>query len=281
MMRKTRQLSDRGMRVSYLQAGEGEPLILVHGVGMNAASWYPQIEVLSQHFQVIAIDMPGHGESDAFRHPVMLRDYVDWLAAFLQTLPQQKFAVAGHSMGALITAGMAIDYPQLINRAIVMSGVYRRSAAAQQAVLLRAQELAAGDARLDSPLARWFGDSDREAALREQVGGWLQEVNVQGYAAAYQAFASGDGVYADRWQDIRCPVLVLTGELDANSSPQMAQQMAAAAPHGRAVIIENARHMVSLTDARRVNNEMLSFLQGDPAIQGNRATMAGLSHADR
>ena len=281
MMRKIRQLSDRDMRVSYLQAGEGEPLILVHGVGMNAGSWYPQIEVLSQHFQVIAVDMPGHGESDAFRHPVMLRDYVDWLAAFLQTLPQQKFAVAGHSMGALITAGMAIDYPQLINRAIVMSGVYRRSAAAQQAVLLRAQELAAGDARLDSPLARWFGDSDREAALREQVGGWLQEVNVQGYAAAYQAFASGDGVYADRWHDIRCPVLVLTGELDANSSPQMAQQMADAAPHGKAVIIANARHMVSLTDARRVNNEMLSFLQGDPAIQGNRATMAGLSHADR
>ena len=281
MMRKTRQLSDPDMQVSYLQAGEGTPLILIHGVGMNAASWYPQIDALSRYFQVIAVDMPGHGESEAFRHPVTLPDYVDWLAAFLHTLPQQRFAVAGHSMGALITAGIAIDYPQLIERAIVMSGVYRRSVAAQQAVLHRAQELATGDARLDSPLARWFGDSDREAALREQVGGWLQEVNVQGYAAAYQAFASGDGVYADRWHEIRCPVLVLTGELDANSSPQMAKQMADAAPHGRAVIIEDARHMVSLTDARRVNNEMLSFLQGDPAIPGNRATMAGTSYADR
>jgi len=281
MMRKTQQLSDLSMRVSYLDVGQGDPLVLIHGVGMNAASWYPQIEALSRDFRVIAVDMPGHGESDAFRHPVTLRDYVDWLAAFLHTQPETRFAVAGHSMGALICAGLAIDYPQLIGRAVVMSGVYRRSEGARQAVMQRARELAAGDAQLDSPLARWFSNNEREALLREQVGDWLQQVNLQGYAAAYQAFAGGDEMYADRWHEIRCPVMVLTGELDANSNPQMAQQMAGAAPHGRAVIIADARHMVSLTDAERVNNEMLSFLREGSAGISNRAKMAGVSHADR
>lgn len=281
MMRKTQRLSDSQMRVSYLEAGEGTPLVLIHGVGMNAESWFPQIEALSAHFRVIAVDMPGHGESEAFNRPVTLPDYVAWLAEFLQQRPEPRFAVAGHSMGALITAGLAISHPGLVSHAIVMSGVYRRSDAARQAVLQRAKELAAGDAQLDSPLARWFGDNEREAALRDRVGGWLQRVNVQGYAAAYQAFASGDEIYADRWDEMQCPVLVLTGELDANSSPQMARAMADAAPLGQAVIIANARHMVSLTNAERVNQEMMAFLTAPVAAGSQNNALAGVSHADR
>lgn len=281
MMRKTRLLSDRQMRVSYMEAGEGRTLVLIHGVGMNAAFWYPQIEVLSRYFRVIAVDMPGHGNSDAFRHPVTLTDYVAWMNDFLCTLPERRFAVAGHSMGALITSGLAIDYPQRVSHAVVISGVFRRDEQARRAVQLRARELASGEAQLDSPLVRWFGNDADETILREQVGGWLAEVNLQGYAAAYQAFASGDRVYADRWKEIRCPVLVLTGELDTNSSPKMAQEMAAATPSGQAVIIDGARHMVSLTDALRVNNEMLSFLRYGPTVQSNNANMTGFSHANR
>ncbi|MGP3144752.1 alpha/beta fold hydrolase, partial [Serratia bockelmannii] len=71
---------------------------------------------------------------------------------------------------------------------------------------------------------------------------------------------------AQRWHLIRCPVLVLTGEHDANSSPEMARQMAQAAPNGRAVIIENAKHMVSLTDAQRVNALMLDFLTAEQPL---------------
>ncbi len=281
MMRKTQRLSDSQMRVSYLEAGKGAPLVLIHGVGMNAESWFPQIEVLSRHFRVIAVDMPGHGESDAFSRTVTLRDYVAWLAEFLATQPESRFAIAGHSMGALITAGLAITHPTLVSHAIVMSGVYKRSDVARHAVLQRARELAAGNAQLDSPLARWFGDDEREVALRKQVGGWLQQVNVQGYAAAYQAFASGDEVYADRWSEMQCPVMVLTGELDANSNPQMAYAMAAAAPQGQAVIIANARHMVSLTDAGRVNEEMLSFLTAPGTLGSKTKELAGVTHASR
>jgi len=280
-MRKTQRLSNSQMRVSYLEAGQGAPLVLIHGVGMNAEVWYPQIEALSARFRVIAVDMPGHGESDAFSRSVSLPDYVAWLAELLDQRPEARFAVAGHSMGALIAAGLAIDYPERVSHAIVMSGVYRRSNAARQAVLRRAQELAAGSADLDSPLARWFGDDEREAALRERVGCWLQQVNLQGYADAYQAFASGDEVYADRWDEMACPVLVLTGELDANSNPQMARAMAAAAPQGQAIVVANARHMVSLTDAERVSQEMMTFLTAPAAAEKQINALAGVSHADR
>ncbi|HFF8977060.1 alpha/beta fold hydrolase [Serratia marcescens] len=266
MIRTIRQLSEPALRVGYLEAGRGEPLVLIHGVGMNAEVWYPQLDALSARFRVIAVDMPGHGESEGFSHAATLEDYVRWMAAFLNTLDVPSVAVAGHSMGALITAGLAIDYPERVNRAVVMSGVFQRTAQASAAVAQRASALANGQTQLDSPLSRWFGADPVEQHLRRQVGGWLQQVDVAGYARAYQAFATGDRVYAQRWHLIRCPVLVLTGEHDANSSPEMARQMAQAAPNGRAVIIENAKHMVSLTDAQRVNALMLDFLTAEQPL---------------
>ncbi|GAA0520166.1 alpha/beta hydrolase [Tatumella terrea] len=263
MTRKIQQLSESGLQVSYLEKGEGQPLVLIHGVGMNADAWYPQMDLLSRYFRVLAVDMPGHGESSGFHHAAGLKDYVRWLVLFLQTQPEQHFAVAGHSMGALITAGIAIDHPELVNHAIVMSGVFKRSNSARDAVLKRAEELASGRVRLDAPLDRWFSDQPYEQPLRQQVGGWLQQVNLDGYARAYQAFAEGDRFYSDRWNEMQCPVLVMTGELDTNSSPDMTHRMAQAAAQGQAVVVANAKHMLNLTDADRVNDEILSFLSMD------------------
>ena len=114
-------------------------------------------------------------------------------------------------MGALITAGIAIDYPQFLNHAIVMSGVFKRNDTARNAVLQRAQELASGNVRLDAPLDRWFSDDHHEQPLRKKVGAWLQQVNLDGYARAYQAFAAGDRFYSERWNEMLCPVLVMSG----------------------------------------------------------------------
>ena len=266
MTRKIQQLSDSGARVSYLEEGDGLPLVLIHGVGMNADTWFLQTEQLSRYFRVIAVDMPGHGQSTGFSHPATLKDYVEWLASFLQARKEQRFAIAGHSMGALITAGIAIDYPQLVSHAVVISGVYKRDEAARKAVLQRAKELAQGDVRLDAPLERWFDDSAADSPLRNRVGTWLQQVDRHGYARAYQAFATGDRVYSDRWNEMDCPVLVMTGEKDSNSNPQMTAAMADAARSGKAVIVENARHMLNLTDGVRVNQEILAFLSPDTAI---------------
>lgn len=57
MMSKTLQLSNNRI-AHYFEQGEGEPLVLIHGVGMQAAAWYPQIEYFSKHYHVISVDMP-------------------------------------------------------------------------------------------------------------------------------------------------------------------------------------------------------------------------------
>jgi (E)-2-((N-methylformamido)methylene)succinate hydrolase len=257
MMSRTLRLSD-GANVRVLEAGAGAPVVLLHGVGMRAEAWGPQIAALSAHNHVIAPDMPGHGDSAPLPGQPDLPDYVAWAARVITALDLGPVNLAGHSMGALIAAGLAIDHPDLVTRAALLNGVHRRNPEARAAVQARAAEIAAGAGQIDAPLARWFTPED--AALRDTVAGWLRDVSPAGYAAAYRAFADGDTVYADRLGQIRCPLLVLTGDGDANSTAAMTHAMAAMAPLGRAVVIAGHRHMVNLTAPAAVSTELLHWL---------------------
>lgn len=243
MMSRTLPLSD-GLSVRLLEAGDGAPLLLLHGVGLRAEVWEPQMEALSGSFRVIAADLPGHGESAALPGSPALPDYVAWAARLIRAIGG-PVSVAGHSMGALITLGLAVERPDLVRRAALLCPVFRRSPEARTAVLTRAEEISVGRGGIDGPLSRWFGDQPSRA--RVQVAGWLRSVPQAGYAAAYRAFATGDTVYADRVASINRPLLVLTADGDTNSNAAMTRQMAALAPKGRAVVIEGHRHMVPLT----------------------------------
>ena len=258
MMSQTLLASD-GRRLGLIAACAGAPLVLLHGVGMCAEAWAPQIEAFAATHRVIALDLPGHGASDALPGRPQLAEYVDWAAQAVAGLGLGPVALAGHSMGALIALGLAIEHPGLVGRVALLNPVYRRDAAARAAVLGRAQELAAGRSDPEAPLARWFGPGEAPE-VRARVGGWLRAVDPQGYAATYAAFAAGDATYADRLGEIRCPTLVLTGEHDGNSSPEMTRAIAAGVAHAQAVIVAGARHMTSLTAPDRVNAELARWL---------------------
>jgi len=258
MMPQILRLSE-GRAVRLLEAGAGEPLLLIHGVGMRAEAWEPQMGALAAGHRVIAVDMPGHGGSDLLAEGARLPDYVDWAAEVIRRLGCGPVNLAGHSMGALIAAGVAVEHPGLLRRVAMLNGVYRRSPEARAAVLARAEEILRGEGSIEAPLTRWFGEDD--GAVRDRVAGWLHTVDPRGYAAAYRAFAEGDLAYADRLGDIRCPALVLTAGGDANSSPAMAEAMAASAPLGEAIVIAGHRHMVNLTAPEAVTQAMRRWLQ--------------------
>ena len=247
------------------EAGSGAPLVLIHGVGMQSAAWEPQISALCETHHVVALDMPGHGQSAPLAPGAPLEAFVDWARGAIEALGLGPASVAGHSMGALVAGGLAVSHPDLVSRVALLNGVFRRDAAARAAVEARADEIGTGSFDLETPLKRWFGDTPTEVAACKKVSGWLRQVDIGGYATAYGAFARGDATYADRFHEIRCPLLALTGSGDANSSPEMSRAMAEAAPNGRAVVIEGHRHMVNLTAPERVTEEMRAWLaEGTP-----------------
>ncbi len=254
MTSRTLRLSDGGT-VRVLEEGAGEPLLLIHGVGLRAEAWGPQMR-LEAH--VFAVDMPGHGESAPLAQGARLPDYVAWAARVIEALGKGPVNVAGHSMGSLIAGGLAIERPDLVKRVALLNGVHRRTPEARAAVLGRAAEIAAGAGSIEAPLSRWF--TPDQVALRETVAGWLRAVSPEGYAMAYRAFAEGDSVYADRIGEISCPTLVLTADGDLNSTPAMTYAMAGMVQHGQAVVIQGHRHMVNLTAPREVCTALRDWL---------------------
>ncbi|MBX3567493.1 MAG: alpha/beta hydrolase [Rhizobiaceae bacterium] len=258
-----RRKTHRG--AAYAIWGEGEPLLLIHGVGMRIEAWTPQIRALSGTHRVIAVDMPGHGESDRLPKEARLPAFVAWLAGVLEELGLDRVNVAGHSMGALIAAGLAASHGPRIRRVALLNSVFRRDAAARAAVLARAEAIASGSFDAAGPLARWFGPDEQESRAYRLTRGWLRAVDVEGYATAYRAFAEGDEIYADAWPGVTCPALFLTGQGDPNSTPAMAEAMAALAPSGEACIVPGHRHMVNLTAPGLVNDALARWLSREVA----------------
>jgi pimeloyl-ACP methyl ester carboxylesterase len=242
---------------SYFEAGSGEPLVLIHGVGMRLEAWAPQIEVFSKTHRIIAVDMPGHGETRKLSVGSTLEDFVIWFAGFLDEAKVDAVNVAGHSMGALIAGGAAATLGARVKRLAYLNGVYRRDPEAKAAVLARAASISIAGVDRDGPLQRWFGDDTNSMHARELTRNWLGMVDPEGYAVAYAAFAGGDTTYADLWGNIHCPALFLTGSDDPNSTPEMADRMAELTVNGRARIVEGHRHMVNLT-APLIVNDLLS-----------------------
>jgi (E)-2-((N-methylformamido)methylene)succinate hydrolase len=253
-----RSRTSRG--ATYVDVGHGEPVVLVHGVGLRLEAWAPQIESLAETHRVVAVDLPGHGTSAPIGRASGLAEFVDWFTTTLDDLGLDSVNVAGHSMGALVAGACAVTAPQRVRRVALLSAVHRRDPAAASAVKARAAEIAAGKADPIAPLTRWFGDECVASEPYQLVREWLTEVDIDAYATAYGAFAEGDDLYADRWPDVACPALLLTGELDPNSTPQMSHDLAAAALDGEACIIAGHRHMVNMTAPDEVTAALRHWL---------------------
>jgi (E)-2-((N-methylformamido)methylene)succinate hydrolase len=255
-------MSDASMTLSrkkfddtaYVDMGEGEVLVFIHGVGLKADAWSPQIAEFSRSYRVIAIDMLGHGESALGSDLVSIDAYVDQLARLLSHLSITAANIVGHSMGGLVAIGFALAHPARTLRLGVLNSVYQRSAERRAAVEKRAQDIAQSETvgNNEEPLERWFGAKASRPAVALNVARWLNEANPAGYAAAYMVFAVSDTTFVGKLEQLSMPSLFATGSDDGNSTPEMAERMAATA-HGTAVIVEGARHMMNLTHAAEVN----------------------------
>ena len=99
----------------YWRSGRGAPVVLIHGVGLDATLWQAQVEVLSKHYDVIAYDMLGHGESALPTEDATLDDYADQLLTLLDELKLPMATVVGFSMGGLVARAFALRHPGRIN----------------------------------------------------------------------------------------------------------------------------------------------------------------------
>ena len=110
-----------GIKIAYEINGEGHPLILLHGFAMYKEFWTWQVKELSKEFRVITLDIRGCGKSDHPTELFSMEDLADDIRALSDHLNLDKIHLGGHSFGGMIAQHFALNYPNRLNKLILMS----------------------------------------------------------------------------------------------------------------------------------------------------------------
>lgn len=121
-----------GVLISYERFGAGPQLVLLHGAAQENSIWRQVVEQLQGEFEIIAVDLPGHGKSGfvSGRPTDTIGEFADILAKTLRALGAVRPLVVGHSMGGSVVMRLAIDHPELLGGMISMAGSANSAGAA-------------------------------------------------------------------------------------------------------------------------------------------------------
>lgn len=246
------KFNSAGVEIAYETWGEGPPVLLIHGFASNIyVNWRDTgwVKTLTEAgYRVIAFDNRGHGESDKlydssqYSAPMMADD----ARRLLDHLKIEKTAVMGYSMGARISAFLTMQYPERVSAA-VFAGLASRmitgvGGAEEIAVALEAPNLAEVTDR-DARGFRIFADSTRsdKAALAACIRSSRVKIKEEALAA------------------IRCPILVVAGELDEVAGN--VEGLTSIIPGARGVTLPKRNHMNAVGDSG-YKAAVLDFLNG-------------------
>lgn len=109
-----------GYRRAYRIAGSGPAILLIHGIGDNSTTWSTVQTMLAQRFTVIAPDLLGHGKSDKPRADYSVAAYANGMRDLLSVLDVERVTVVGHSLGGGVAMQFAYQFPQLVDRLILV-----------------------------------------------------------------------------------------------------------------------------------------------------------------
>jgi len=256
------------MSTEFVRSGQGEPLVLLHGVGLDHRLWDDLVPLLEPRFDVLRYDLLGHGEAAPLSAPVRPEDFCLQLDQVLDRAGLAQAHVLGYSMGGLIAGCYAATRPSRVKRLALLSTVFQRTAAESQAVRARLAGAATqeAEAAAEISLARWFTPAFRQARpdrVRE-IGRRLVANRRSSFLHAYRMFALGDGLLQPA--AIGCPVLVMTGADDVGSTPRMSQALAAGLPDAQLAIVPGQRHMLPVEDPAAVASALHGFMLTTTAI---------------
>ena len=253
-----------GLRVRYADRGFGDSVVLLlHGFGGDLDNWMFNLDSLAEKHRVLALDLPGHGQSVKTNVDPSLSGMATFVRKFLDVLSVSSVHVVGHSMGGAIAMQLASDSPETVKSLglICSAGLgpdinsdYLRGfveAQSQQELKLVLEQLFADESLVNLQLVNNLLNYKRMDGVEASLNA-LSETLI---SAGEQTFLT-DNIVASG-----IPVLVIWGKQDRIIPVSHAQNYSAAGGSCVEVeIFDSAGHMVQMEKAYDVNRSLLNFL---------------------
>lgn len=257
---KYRQVELACERVGLLTAGppEAVPILLLHGFSGDALTWQFNVGALARHHRVIAIDLPGHGLTEATDKIGYWRDMVDWLATITTALDLPPAHLAGHSLGARILLG-GLEEGKLVGLSLSLISCAGISPSYDYEFLDRLSRIETMDDAI-ACVVRLLGDApDPPERLAK---GLFQKLTTPSAKASLRAYLSSN--FADgrllpaapvRWEALACPLQMIWGADDAIVQLPPPDWL----PTGVAVhLFDRVGHLPHMTAADRINTLLIA-----------------------
>ena len=251
--------------VAWRERGEGDPVVLLHGLGGTRASWGPQLRGLGGRFRCIAWDMPGYGDSVPLR-PLSFAGVADRLAGLLDSLGIERADLVGLSFGGMHALHTALAHPERVRRMVLADtspafGLDGTRAA--DWIRARLEPLDAGRSLAD--IAPQVVDAITAMRLhgdvRAEIVGAFGGISADAFRAAVHCLVTHD--VRTRLAEISAPTRVIVGELDAETPPAYAQALADGLADADLCVLPGVGHLSPSEDPDGFNRLVVEHLAPD------------------
>jgi pimeloyl-ACP methyl ester carboxylesterase len=239
-------IRDDGTKLYWEESGSGSPLLLIQGLGWSADMWYSTVPELEDDYRVIRYDARGIGRSDVPPGPYPIELMADDAMAVLDAAGVDQAHVLGVSLGGIVAQEVALRHPSRV-RSLLLGCTHPGGAETvwpEQEVLEALKNRTSSTFDEIVAAAREFGYAPGATCVEEDI---RRRLELPTSNEGYEAQLMGGLTYAgatSRLPGLTIPVLVFTGDLDRMVPPKNSENMAAAIPDAKLVVVPGAGHVL-------------------------------------
>ena len=252
-------------KLYYEIAGQGEALVFIHGLGSSTRDWEYQIPEFSKQYQVIAIDLRGHGQSEKSDGPYTIPMFAADLAGLLQALDIPSAHIVGISLGGAVAFQFALDHPAMVKTLTIVNSAPTLGGTPEQAQKEIERRVGIvgqyGMQAMGQSLAPVLFPGPEQASLRDTFVERWAENDPDAYIAATRSMLNWDVTH--QLGSIQSPTLILTADQDY-SPVAVKEGYITLLPHAQLAVIANAHHATPLEQPQEFNRVLAQFLAQYP-----------------
>ena len=237
------------------------PIVFIHGVGLNHKIWEPQINVFENTF--LAYDILGHGKTPLDKENLSFDDFSNQLINLIDELNIRRIHLVGFSIGSLIARNFASKYSDRLESLILLCSIFRRTEKQQQIVKDRFELAKKSKSLSKQALKRWFTDEylEKNPNTYKKISSILEQNSMENFLKIYELFVNHKD--NEQFEKIKTKTLIMTGEGDIGSTPEMSINLSKVINNSNVKIISKGKHLCSIECADDVNMAIKKHIQND------------------